>query len=173
MNNNMMTDDFALKIISEQIVEAASQEIGGLSDEQARRHMNQVSRAQPALLAFVSAFSEDLDQEAAELAIYLFVVTVRTFEMEFGKRLQNVGPKRIESIHDANLKVLDGLLHADDSELERAAIAQSAKQPWVWKYVAKSLFESDDEDMNLSREDQASLSMIMKTVIDALESSVR
>jgi hypothetical protein len=34
-------------------------------------------------------------------------------------------------------------------------------------------FEPDDQELNLSEEDQGSLAIIMKTVIDALDSSVR
>ena len=161
------------KIVPEQVVEAAWLELGGLSEDQARLHMQGLSRRQPALLAFVTAFSEDLSEDGAELGIYMFVAIVHMFEMHFGKRLQNVGPMRIDSIYQENVDMLDRLIGADERWLERAAITQSEKQPWVWKYVVESLFEPDDEELNLSEEDQGSLSIIMKTVINALNSSVR
>jgi hypothetical protein len=172
-NQTMKPKDSAWKIVPEQVVEAASQEIGGLSEHQARRHMQRVSRAQPALLAFVSTFSENLSTDAAELAIYMFVVIVQMFEMHFGKRLQNVGAKRIGSIYEENVETLDRLIDADERWIERAAIVQGEKQLWVWKYVVECLFEPDDPELNLSEEDQGSLAIIMKTVIDALDSSVR
>src|SRR5262245_16927386 len=173
MNANMKTSDSESKIVSEEAVEAAWQEIGGLSEDQGRQHMQGLSRRQPALLAFVTAFSQDLSQDAAELAIYMFVVVVCMFEMQFGKRVHEVGPKRIESIHDEQMKMLEGLAERNESWTERIAVAQAEKQPWVWKYVSEGLFESDDPELNLSEEDQGSLAMIMKTVIDALDSSVR
>jgi hypothetical protein len=71
------------------------------------------------------------------------------------------------------MKTLDRLTGADESRIERAAIDQKEKQPWVWKYVVESLFEPDDPDLNLSDEDQGSLAIIMRTVVDALDSSVR
>jgi hypothetical protein len=108
-NPNMNPKDSARKIVPEQVVAAASREIEGLFEDQARHHMQQVSLAQPALLAFVTAFTQDLSAGDAELGIYMFVVVIQMFEMHFGKRLQNVGPKRIESIHDENMKILDGL----------------------------------------------------------------
>jgi hypothetical protein len=122
-------------IIPEQVMEAAWREIGGFSEKQARGLVQRLSRKQPALLAFVTAFSHDLNTDAAELGIYMFVVIVRMFEMHFGRRLQRVGPKRIEFVHDENMKVLDCLIDADERWLERAAIVQGEKQPWVWKYV--------------------------------------
>src|SRR5262249_3076857 len=169
----MNLQDSASKIVPEQVVEAAWLEIGGLSEDQARLHMQRLSRRQPALLAFVTTFSADLSKDGAELAIYMFVAIVHMVEMHFGRRLQNVGPKRIESTHEENLNTLDRLTGAHERWLERAALAQSEKQPWVWKYVVECLFEPDDQELNLSEEDQGSLALIIKTVIDALDSSVR
>jgi len=161
------------KVVPEQVVDAACQDVGELSEEQARLHMQRLSRSQPALLAFVTAFSEDLSQDGAELGIYMFVAIVHMFEMHFGKRLQNVGPKRIDFIYRETQDMLDRLTGADERWLERAAITQSEKQPWVWKYVVECLFEPEDEELDLSEEDQGSLAIIMKTVIDALNRSVR
>jgi hypothetical protein len=169
----MKPQDPASKIVPEKVVEAAWLEIAEMSEDQARLHMQDLSRRQPALLAFVTAFSEDLSKDGAELAIYLFVVIVHTFEMYFGRRLQNVGPSRIDSTHERSVNMLDRLTDADERWLERAAVAQSEKQPWVWKYVVESLFEPDDEEIDLSEEDQGSVAIIMSTVIDALDSSVR
>jgi len=169
----MKLQDSASKIVPEQVVEAACLEIGGLSEDQARLHMQRLSLRQPASLAFVTTFSEDLSKEGAELGIYMFVAIVQMFEVHFGKRLQNVGPKRIQSLHEENVKMLDRLTGAHERWLERAAVAQSEKQPWVWKYVVECLFEPDDPELNLSEEDQGSLAIIMRTVIDGLDSSVR
>jgi hypothetical protein len=72
------------------------------------------------------------------------MIVVQMFEMHFGKRLQNVGPKRIGSIYDENMKMLGRLTGAHERWLERAPIAQSESQPWVWKYVVECLFEPDD-----------------------------
>ena len=65
----MKLQDSAWKIVPEQVVEAACLEIGGLSDDQARLHMQRLSRRQPALLAFVTTFSEDLSKDGAELVL--------------------------------------------------------------------------------------------------------
>ena len=159
-----MNQDSASKIVPDQVVEAAWLEIGELSEDQARLHMQRLSRRQSALLAFVTTFSEDLSKDAAELAVYMFVAIVQMFEMHFGKRLQNVGLKRIESIHDENMKMFDRLTGAHERWLERAAVVQSEEQPWVWKYVVECLFEPDDPELKPSEEDQGSLALIMKTV---------
>src|SRR5215510_13437238 len=145
----MKPQDPASKIVPEQVVEAAWLEIEGLSEDQARLHMQRLSRRQPALFAFVTAFSEDLSKDGAELAIYMFVAIVHMFEMHFGSRLQNVGPKRIDSMHEENVKMLDRLTGVHERWIERAA-TQVEKQPWIWKYVVECLFEPDDEEMKLA-----------------------
>src|SRR5262245_47316054 len=169
----MKPQESASKIVPEQVVDAACLEIGGLPEDQGRVPMQRLSRRQPALLAFVTTFSEDLSKDGAELGICMFVAIGHIFETHFGKRLQNVGPKRIESMHEENVKMLDRLTGAHERWLERAAVAQSKKQPWVWKYVVECLFEPDDQEINLSEEDQGLLAIIMRTVVDALDSSVR
>jgi len=169
----MKPQDSASKIVPEEIVDAACLEIGELSEDQARLHMQGLSRRQPALLAFVTTFSEDLNKDGAELGIYMFVAIVQMFEMHFGKRLQNAGAKRIESTHEENVKMLDYLTGAHERWLERAAVVQSEKQPWVWKYVVECLFEPNDPELDLSEDDQGALAIIMRTVIDTLDSSVR
>jgi hypothetical protein len=161
------------RTVPEQVVEASWREIGGFSEEQARREIGRISRAQPALLAFVTSFSQDLGSDAQQLGVYMFVVIMRMFEKHFGKRLQNVGPKRIERIHDETVEMLDRLAKADERWIERAAVVEAGKQPWVWKYVTECLFEPDDEEMELSEDDQGALALIMRTVIDALDGSVR
>jgi len=168
----MNQQDSASKIVPEQVVEAAWLEIGDLPEDQASLLMQRLSRRQPALLAFVTASSEDMSKDGAELAIFTFVVILHMFEKHFGGRLQNVGFERVESTHERNLKMLEGLIGVDERWLERIAANQGEKQPWVWKYAVECLFESDDQDLKLSEEDQGELAIIMKTVIDALDSSV-
>ena len=168
----MSGKEFASHIIPEEVVEAAWVKIGSMSDNEARLHMQRLSRKQPALLAFVTALSEDLSQNGSESAIYMFVTIVEMFETHFGKRLRNVGPKRVDSAHEVNARILEGMAGASEKPFEQAAIAQSENQPWVWRYVLEYMFETDDESPAQSEEDQGTLALIMKTVIDALDSSV-
>ena len=166
--------DSASKIVPEEVVEAAWLEMEEMSDDDGQLRIQHLSRKQPALLAFVTALSEDLGKDVAGIAIYMFVAIARMFEMQFGSRLQNVGPQRVEAIHDENVNELERLTGAHERFVERAADTLGEKQPWVWKYVVESLFEpEDEEDIHLSEEDQGSLALIMRTVIDALDSSVR
>jgi hypothetical protein len=164
--------DSVSKIIPESVVESVLLEVNGLSDDQARDFVLRLSRRQPALLAFVTVFSEDLGSDAAGQAIYMFATVVRMFETHFDKRLQEVGKKRVESRYEEHVHTLEGLTGADERWLERVAAVQSEKQPCVWKYVVETVFERDDE-IELSEEEQGSLALIMWTVVAALESSVR
>jgi hypothetical protein len=159
--------------IPDEIVESACETIAGFSDDEARGEITRLNKAQPALLAYVMAETEELGNDAKELALYMFVVVYRMYEMHFGKRLQNVGVKLVEEIRDRNADTMESLLGADEGVLMEAAISQSAHQPAVMQYVGGCLFEpADEEDVELSDDEQGAVFIVLKTVIDALDSSV-
>jgi hypothetical protein len=67
-------------MVTEETVEASWQEIGALSPERAHRHMMQLGRRQPELLAFVTAMAGNLSEAGQETVIYAFVVICHMFE---------------------------------------------------------------------------------------------
>jgi hypothetical protein len=160
-------------IISDEIVDRVCEEVGTYSDEQARAEMTRLSKQQPGLLAYVMGVSEDLPPDAQELAVYMFVVIHRTFEQQFGNRLQNAGIDRIEHIAEMNEEAMLKLAERDDEELPETAMAYAQHQPALLGYVSECLFEPEEGFPQLSEEDQGVLTLIMKTVIDVLDSSVR
>src|SRR5262249_28109835 len=115
----------------------------------------------------------DLPVEAQELAVYMFVIIHRTFEQQFGKRLENAGINRIEQIAEMNEEAILKLAERDDEEMPAAAMAYAQNQPALFRYVSECLFEPEEDSAGLSEEDQGALTLIMKTVIDVLEGSVR
>jgi hypothetical protein len=52
-------------------------------------------------------------------------------------------------------------------------MAYAQHQPALFRYVSECVFEPEEDSPELSEVDQGLLSLIMKTVIDALDSSVR
>lgn len=159
-------------VISEETLDSACEEIGNLSDQEGRSEIERLSKNQPALLAYVMASSEDLSTEAQEIALYMFVVLHKSFEKQFGKRLQNAGMKRIEQISDANMQAMDELI-GHEEDIEEAAVNHSRNQPNLFRYVCEVLLEPEEDDVEMTEEDQGAITMIMKTVIDVLDSSVR
>ena len=134
--------------------------------------MERVSKAQPALLAYVMASSEELGEAAQELALYMFVVIHKAFEKQFGVKLQNAGMKQVEEQHDLNEQVLASLIGHEEEDLVDTAIAHAEIQPVVYRYIIESIMEPD-EDTELSEFDQGALALTMKTVLDVLDGSVR
>jgi hypothetical protein len=112
-----------------------------------------------------------LSKDGAELAIYMFVAIVCMFEMHFGKLLQNVGPKRIESIHEENMEMLDRLTGADKQQ-ERPCYSEgcqpgrcrSCYSTCVKRCDVQIKFRplrtkggSDEDDLRLSMEERVAL----------------
>jgi len=70
-----------MELISEELVEETWQEAAGFSSHQINKRMEKLSKSQPYLLAYMIEFSQDLDQEVKELAMYMFFVVCRTKQM--------------------------------------------------------------------------------------------
>ncbi len=164
-------------IIPDDLVEAAWEEVAVMPEDKAALEIDRLSKAQPALLAFVFADTEQLSHEAHELAVYMFFVILRVFEKHFGKKLKQVDVQTITRLQKEIEETMESLGNADEKALESAAIAQNEAQPFVIRYVVETLFEPDDEEeqgeSELTEEDQGALFLTMKTVTDALNSTVR
>ena len=79
--------------IPEELVEETWQEVSSFASGRMIKEMEQVSKSQPELLAFMMEFVQDLDQEVKELAVYLFYVIFRMFQKSTRKRIKKVWTK--------------------------------------------------------------------------------
>ena len=163
-----MTKPTSPSIIPEDLVETTWQEVAVMPEEKALIEMDRVSKAQPDLLAFVFADTEHLGHDAHELAVYMFFVILRAFEKHFGKKLKRVDHRTVARLQKEIEQTMESLAGADEQTFQRAAVAQREKQPFVMRYVVETLFESDEEEIELTEEDQGALFLTMKTVTDAL-----
>ena len=143
------------EIISDDILDAAYEEIAEYSDTQVRSEIKRLSTTQPALLAYFVANTDSLDQEAQELGILLFLIMHKAFEKQFGDRLQRADSQRVEKI-------------ADQTESK-----DTDNQPNLFAYVRESVQEPHEDEPELPVDAQEVLSNTMRTVIDVLNSSVR
>ncbi len=134
--------------IPEDLVDATWQEVSEFSEEKALREMNRLTKAQPALTAFVMARSEDLSHDARELGIYMLLVISRMFEKQFGK------------LKKADIKTV--------RRLEEECEDGDTTQPFVLRSVEDCLFDPADDGIKLTEEDQETLFAVMKVVIGVL-----
>jgi hypothetical protein len=158
-------------MISEEAVDNAWQTVSAFEAEQAADEMHRISEANPELLAFVSVLSEEMTQEAQELAYYMFVVIYTMFDAE----LDGVPPITHEAVADQYEKtsdMMDRLAEAngDEEEISIESMQEATEQPWVMKYVVESLIESQEgeDPIELSDDDFGNIMLILTTLVEVL-----
>ncbi len=155
--------------LSEAFVEKTWQEVAGFSQSRGHKEMLAMSKNQPDLLAFLTAFVDDLEQEVKELAIYIAFVVYKMFLNASGN-IPKISSKEIMTRYDENIHFLEKLEGAHERIFDRIAKLQVSKQPYVMKYVLEALMEDSEEDgIHLSEEDIGFLYILLKTEIEVLD----
>jgi hypothetical protein len=158
-----------MDILSEEYVEKTWQQVAGFTPDRANKEMVAMGKKQPELLAFLMAYTDDLQQEVKELAIYIAFVVYKMF-LDSGSKIPKISSREIMGRYEENMGLMESLEGADDKFIERIANIQVSNQPYVIKYVLETLLEDSREDgIDLSGDDIGSLFIIFKTEIDVLD----
>ena len=159
-----------MEIIPEDLVIETWQEVSEFTAERARAEMTRVSKIQPNLVAFMVEFTQDLEPEVTELALFWFFNVYRMFQKGVRKPLIQVDHEIIVDCYESNETLIESLERAHERFVERIASVQLLNQPYVMKYVVEALFEDrqEKEDVELTEEDTGYLFLLLKTVVDAL-----
>jgi hypothetical protein len=157
--------------ISEELVEETWREFAGFSTARAEKEMIKISKNQPNLLAFMMEFTQELNQDAKGLAIYMFCVIYSIFQKDSKTEIKIVSPEKIVKCYDDNEKLIESLEGAHDKFFERIAGLQFSEQPFVMKYLVETLTEAPEEEdpVPLTDQDTGTLFLLLKTVIDLLD----
>jgi hypothetical protein len=161
-----------MKQIPEETVDDTWQDMSGYTEEEMFRQMGELGDDQPHLLAFISQFTQDLNEAAEGLTIYLFFVVYRMFRSTYGGDMPTVSPDEVIEAYEYNEKVLEGLENASGDFWTATAREEMASQPHVVRYVVEALFEAPEDDElkdELSEEEEGYIFLLLKTVIDALD----
>jgi uncharacterized FlaG/YvyC family protein len=162
-----------MELIPEELVEETWQEVAGFSPIRGQKEMEKLGKKQPDLLSFMLVFTEDLNPEVKELAIYMFFVVYRIFEKSSKKEIRKIPGKEVEKCYESNEKLVEKTEGIHEKFLERIAKTQVLKQPHVMNYVLTTLMEPDEVDpIDLTPEDIGYLFLLFKTAIDLLDQSV-
>ncbi|MCJ7594371.1 MAG: hypothetical protein MUO52_06320 [Desulfobacterales bacterium] len=158
-------------MIPERVVEEVWREVGAFDASQAHKEMMKLGKRQPDLLAFVTAFDQDLDREAMELAIYIFFVVYRMFEKGSTKKIKMISAEEIEKCWQETQNLMKRLGGAHNKFFDRAAEVLTSRQPYVMKYVTEAIIEAPDveDPVALTEEDTGPLFLLLKTVVDVLD----
>lgn len=157
--------------ITEELVEETWQEFGRYSPARLQKEIIKVSKNQPNLLAFMMEFTQDLDQEVRELAIYMFYIVCRMFQKSSKKKIKRILSEEIIKYYEKNEDFIESLEGAHDKFFERIAKVQLSGQPYVMKYVVETIIEAPDgeDPVALTEEDTGCLFLLFKTVIDLFD----
>jgi hypothetical protein len=156
--------------VSEELVEETWQETAGFNPKQISKVIKNVGKTQPHLLTFILEFTQDLDQEVKELAVYMFLNLYRMFRKGYKNKIRKISTKEIIECYEHNEKFIESLEGVHNKFLDRIAGLQLSDQPNLIKYVLESFYEvSEDEDsVSLTDDDTGYLFLLFRTVIDTL-----
>jgi hypothetical protein len=155
--------------LSEGFVEKTWQQVAAFTADRANKEMIAMGKHQPDLLAFLMAYTDDLQQEVKELAIYIAFVVYKMFHDSSGK-IPKISSKEIMARYDENIRFIESIEGTHDKLIDRIAGVQVSKQPYVMKYVLEALMEDAEEDgIVLTEEDIGSLFILFKTEIEVLD----
>jgi NADH dehydrogenase/NADH:ubiquinone oxidoreductase subunit G len=160
--------------IDETTVEQTWQDVADMDEDAVAPAMEKLFDAQPELMAFVVELSQDMREEATELAIYLFFVIHEMFSRTSAKPLPIITAQTVAGFWERTVELLESLEEAHDKVIQRIAEVEGEKQPYVTGYLAEALKESaeDEEDIQLTEDEEGQIFMVLKTAIDALDSEL-
>jgi uncharacterized FlaG/YvyC family protein len=157
-------------VISEAVVQETWMEIGSFQEEIMLLETQKYAKKQPNLTGFMYELTEDMEDEAKGLALYLFFVVGRIFEKGTQKRIKKIPAKKIMKTFEANQDFLERLALVDERFLKGIAESETWEQPYVLKYVVEALVEAPegDDPVHLTEEEFGYIFLLLKTVIDVL-----
>ena len=158
-----------MELLSEEFVEKTWQEVARFSPARADKEMLAMGKNQPDLLAFLMAYTDDLQLELKELVIYFAFVVYKTFLGSPGK-IPKISSRQIMASYSENTRFLESLEKTHESLIETIANVGVSKQPYVMKYVLEALTEDAEEDgIRIMEKDIGFLFIVLKTEIEVLD----
>jgi len=160
--------------IPEEVVESMWRHVASLDPADGAQLMEEAAQRQPALLAYVMASTDRWRPELSELAVYLYYVILQMFEASAPGELGQVSMTALDEQVGRNESLMDRLQPAHERFLERAVEVESAKQPFVLRYISEALLEDEHPDITppLTDEETGRLYLTLKTVVDALDEAI-
>jgi hypothetical protein len=162
-------------MIPEDVVTAVWQRMASVSPAQIPKLVDQMTREQPQILAYLMAASEsDLDEDEAEIVFYIGVVIWQIMR-ENQPRIHKVTESLLDDVEAENEKSLRKLEQDSPGDFVSAVkkFTNDYPEPEVLRYVVEALIEEDEEENSSSvSEENLGLAFItLKNVLDALIAS--
>ncbi|MEW5898931.1 MAG: hypothetical protein AB1652_07140, partial [Bacillota bacterium] len=133
--------------ISSEIVEKTWKKVGSMSPLQGQKMINQMSKQQPVILAYLMAAGDDLlNGDERELLLYLGVV-VWQIMLQGDAPLPKVTEKALDKTERKNIKILEHFAGKSLDQMEKGVeeMLRNYNQREVLKYVVEALMEEPEE----------------------------
>ena len=160
-----------MQAIDEQTVDSTWQEVAGYGQDEAAQKMELLSQAQPSLLALIAARTEDLDQEARELTIYMFFLVYAIFRRAFGKEIPLVSLDAIMTEQQETHQLIENIESLPEESWDASVLDEPMRQPFVMRHIMDAITETDESaDVDeLTEDERAMIFLTMRSVVTLLD----
>jgi hypothetical protein len=158
-----------MKLISEQIVKQTCMEISSYDKEKIDFEFSKFGERQPDLAYFIIEFTQDQQQTAIELCLYMFFIICRIFEKSSENRIKQITFDEIETIFTKNENQIENLEGVHERFYERIARVQFFNQLFVMKYILETLVEETEKEHTLSEKETGYLFFLFKNGVDIFD----
>ena len=155
-----------MSVIEAETVTATQASVAAFPAMRRRGEMDRVGQQQPDLQGFLFDATGDLGAPAQELAGYVFFVIHEAFRGR-GGRLPLVESAAILRTLDENQRLLERLGAEVFAKAE--APGEVTAQPALFSYMVEMVFGQNAAEPEIDGDEQGTLFLILKTVIDALD----
>ncbi len=157
--------------IPSEVVEKTWKKVGSMSPLQGQKIINQMSKQQPVILAYLLAAGGDLlNEDERELLLYLGVV-VWQIMLQGNASLPKVTEKTLDKAERKNMKMLERFPGKPFDQMEKGVeeMLRNYNQREVLKYVVEALMEEPEEGCFIREENKGIMMVFLKTVIDCFD----
>lgn len=158
-----------MQIVSDDIIQEVLQEQAEMDFLETERLIAQMSREQPALLAYLMASNEEhYNFEEKQLLLFLGI-NISQMLKKNQQTLRQVSMENIEAAQEKNIQMFEYLEKELPSDFESTTemIFKGYNQKHVLRYIIETLFQDDDPHIRPDR--KGLIFFDLKTVLDCLD----
>ena len=152
--------------ISEQTIEKILDQLYDSNENKANEIMEQMSKEQPVILAYVMQMSEEFDQkEERETLLFLAVLVWKAFDTTFGK-LKEVNEEEVRKAEDTLFLKMEAMEKAENA----SPSIEDEAQPILMGFISGEIFADKTENLSPAEHKTVAIHLTaLQVVTDALQ----
>ncbi len=162
-----------MKIIPVEIIHSVQNQLDRMKPEYSQQEIQKVYSEQPNILEYIVAVTEELGDELSKHTFYLFSVIYLAVRNVHPKKIEKIGDKKIIKVHDDNIDMMERLEGAHEVFFDRFAETSILKQPGIFEFISRSLFEEISELSEVNDDDIGWMFLVLKSAVDVLDSHIQ